>query len=206
MHLVVYERFHGTDQEDVYAQAVLNSLITIGPEFGIAGFPDEENQIDVAACEGSWMVVWKGGQDPDGEIYARAVAGDLTLGSITNAGAPYKNYRRPAVSCIPHGVGFFTVWEGTYTNGQEGIFGAFLTSDGTTEEQFRVMVQTVVETRDFTRPAVSVGNWKNRAFVVWETDRADLVHHDLAGRWVEMVLFADDFETGNTTRWSSTTP
>ena len=68
-------------------------------------------------------------------------------------------------------------------------------------------VQAGSETRDFTRPAVSVGDYQNRAFVVWETDRDGIPSmQDLAGRWVEMMLFADDFETGNTSRWSATIP
>ena len=91
-------------------------------------------------------------------------------------------------------------------NGLEGVAGAFLASGGQVEDIFNIMGQTVGETRDFTRPAVSVGSYTDRAFVVWETDRDDLLHQDLAGRWVDMVLFADDFETGNTTGWSVTVP
>ncbi len=206
-YLVVYERYEGTAQEDVYAASVSYSGTVFSPDLGIAGYQPEENQIDVAACDGSWMVVWKNDQGASGQVYARPVAGDLTLGSGTNLSAPYFGSSWPAVDCIPNGVGFFMVWEQFFSTGTEGISGALLASGGgQVEGAFNVMGSSTVETRDFTRPAVSVGDYQNRAFVVWETDREDLIHHDLAGRWVEMVLFADDFETGNTSRWSLTTP
>jgi hypothetical protein len=65
----------------------------------------------------------------------------------------------------------------------------------------------VGQTLDYTSPAVSVGDYLNRAFVIWEADReGNPALQDLAGRWVEMALFADDFETGNTSRWSATSP
>ena len=88
-YLVTYERYEGTAQEDVYAASVCYNGTVFSPDLGIAGYAPEENQIDVAACDGSWMVVWKGDQDPNGQIYARPVAGDLTLGSITNVSVPY---------------------------------------------------------------------------------------------------------------------
>lgn len=205
-YLVVYERHEGTGQEDVYAATVSYSGTVFSPDLGIAGYAPEENQIDVAACDGSWMVVWKNGQDASAQVYARPVAGDLTLGSSANLSAQYSGASWPAVDCVPDGVGYFMVWEQQFVNGLEGVAGAFLASGGQVEDIFNIMGQTVGETRDFTRPAVSVGSYTDRAFVVWETDRDDLLHQDLAGRWVDMVLFADDFETGNTTGWSVTVP
>lgn len=206
-YLVVYERYEGTAQEDVYAASISYSGTVFSPDLGIAGYPPEENQIDVAACNGSWLVVWKDDQDPYGRILARPVAGDLTLGSTTDASAPYDNDRWPAVECNPHGMGYFLAWEGTYGNGHEGVVGAFHGADGTMRDRFNVWAPGggAVEP-DHTRPAVSVGDYQNRAFVVWETDRADLVHQDLAGRWVEMVLFSDDFESGDTSRWTAAAP
>lgn len=205
-YLVTYERYEGTAQEDVYAASVSYSGTVFSPDLGIAGYAPDENQIDVAACDGSWMVVWKNGQDPDGQIYARPVAGDLALGTSTNVSMPYVAARWPAVDCIPHGVGYFLVWEQGFTGGLYGVAGAFVAGDGTLLDKFNVLGTGQAETRNFTRPAVSIGDYLNRAYVVWETDRADLAHVDLAGRWVEMVLFADDFETGNTSRWSVTMP
>jgi hypothetical protein len=204
-YLVAYERFEGTAQEDVYAAGVSYNGTVFSPDLGIAGYSPEENQIDVAACDGSWMVVWKNGQDPTGAIFVRPVAGDLSLGSSTDVSVN-PNPHWPAVACNPHGGGFFMVWDLVYTDQNFGIRGAFLAADGALRDRFIVMKQTVGETRSFTRPVVSVGDYQSRAFVVWETDRDDLVHHDLAGRWVEMVLFADGFETGDTWRWSLTVP
>ncbi|MEX1311617.1 MAG: hypothetical protein AB1Z65_14420 [Candidatus Sulfomarinibacteraceae bacterium] len=206
-YLVTYERSQGTAQEDVYAASLSYSGTVFSPDLGIAGYPGEENQIDVAACGGSWMVVWKGGAEPSGSIFARPVAGDLALGSIHNVGL-FSQERWPKVECVPHGVGFFLVWEITYSNptGPIGISGAMVGAGGTVTDTFAI-VGTGVHTLDYTRPAVSVGDSRNRAFVIWETDRdGNPVFQDLAGRWVEMALFADDFETGNTSRWSATIP
>jgi len=204
-YLVTYERYEGTAQEDVYAASVSYNGTVFSPDLGIQGYPPGETQIDVAACDGSWMVVWKSGEGAS-QVYARPVAGDLTLGTTTNLSAQVYYHRWPAVSCIPNGVGFFMAWEGEFSNLHSGIMGAFLAADGTLGDKFNVWAPADGSELDFTRPAVAVGDYQSRAFVVWETDRADLVHKDLAGRWVETVLFADDFETGNTARWSVTSP
>jgi len=203
-YLVVYERYEGTAQEDIYAASVSYSGTVFSPDLGIAGYPPEENQIDVAACDGSWMVAWKNGEGVSGKVFSRPVAGDLTLGTAVSS--VYNGESWPAVECNPHGAGFFLVWEAIFGAAESGVVGAFLAADGTIKDAFNVLRPDAGSSLDFTRPAVSVGDYQNRAFVVWQSDREDLVHHDLAGRWVEMVLFADDFETGNTSRWSLTTP
>ncbi len=206
-YLVVYERYEGTDQEDVYAASVSYSGTVFSPDLGIAGYPPEESQVDVAACEGSWMVVWKSGQTGiDSQVYSRPVAGNLTLGVTSNLSAPYVDESAPAVACNLHGrPEFFIVWQANFSD-VYGVVGGLVDAGGDLLESFNVETPTGASTLDYTHPAVSMGDYQNRAFVVWETERADLVHQDLAGRWVEMVLFADDFETGNTSRWSLTTP
>jgi hypothetical protein len=207
-YLVTYERYQGTAEEDVYAASVSYSGTVFSPDLGIAGFTGEENQIDVAACNGSWMVVWKGGEEPNGIVFTRPVASDLTLGSILNV-SPFILQRRPDVECVPHGVGYFLVFEITYSNpsGPKGIIGALMGADGAVNDIFAIVGPDAGQTLDYTRPAVSVGDHLNRAFVVWEADRdGNPALQDLAGRWVEMALFADDFETGNTSRWSLTSP
>lgn len=207
-YLVTYERYQGTAQEDVYAASLSFSGTVFSPDLGIAGLSAEENQVDVAACDGSWMVVWKGGEEPSGVVFARPVAGDLTLGSIVNV-AGVSLARWPEVECVPNGVGYFVVLEVTYTDpsGPKGIVGGLLGAEGAVNDTFRIVGGVFGQTLDYTRPAVSVGDFQNRAFVVWEADRdGNPALQDLAGRWVEMTLFADDFETGNTSRWSATSP
>ncbi len=207
-YLVTYERYQGTAEEDVYAASLSYSGTVFSPDLGIAGFPGEENQVDVAACGGSWMVVWKGGEEPSGIIFARPVAGDLALGSIVDV-SPFSQQRWPDVECVPHGVGFFLVYEATYSNpgGPKGIDGTLMGADGTVNDIFAIIDPDGSQTLDYTRPAVSVGHYLNRAFVVWEADRdGNPALQDLAGRWVEMAIFADDFETGTTSRWSVTSP
>lgn len=201
-YLVVYERYQGSDQEDVYARSLSWSGGTIGSEFGIAAWSGEENQIDVAACDGSWMVVWKGAT----EVYARPVADDLAVGALHNLSTPYVGDSAPAVACNPHGAEFFVVWQKEFSGGTYGVVGGFLDPAGALLDRFNVGVSSGANPLDNTRPAVSVGDYQRRAFVVWETERDDHAHQDLAGRWVDMALFSDFFEAGNSSRWSATVP
>ena len=206
-YLVVYERYEGTDQEDVYAASVSYSGTVFSPDLGIAGYPPEENQVDVAECGGSWMVAWKNGQvGVETQVYARSVAGDLSLGMTLNLSDPWIEDLAPAVACNPHGPEFFIVWQSGFSGDVDGVAGGVFDSGGHLLESFNVQAPTGASTLDYTHPAVSVGDYQSRAFVVWETERADLIHQDLAGRWVEMVLFADNFETGTTSRWSTAAP
>ena len=200
-YLVVYERYEGTDQEDVWARSLSYSGGTIGPEFGIAGYPPEENQIDVAACDGSWMVVWKGAT----QVYTRPVADDLALGATNNLSAPYFGDSAPAVACNPYGAEFFVVWQADFT-GTFGVVGGFLDAAGVLLDSFNVYARSGGSTLNHTRPAVSVGDYHRRAYVVWEDERDAVPHLDLRGRWVDMASFSDDFETHDTSRWSVTVP
>lgn len=205
-YLVVYERFQGAGEEDVYAAEVLYSGTVLTSDLGIAGFPAEENQVAVAACEGTWMVLWKGGQGGSAQVYARPVAGDLTLGAITNLSAPFVDQRWPKVACNPHGHEFFTVREATFGGGKIGASGEFLDLNGTPFGEFNLFVSPVGSIINYTRPAAAVSTTDARAYVIAESDREDLVHQDLIGRWVDMSTFTDDFETGGTSRWSQVVP
>ncbi len=201
-YLVVYERFQGSAEEDVYGAEVSFSGTVFTSDLGIAGFPAEENQVDVAACEGSWMVVWTGGQGISAQVYARPVAGDLSLGSISNLSAPSVDHRWPAVACNPHGQEFLVTWEDVFSTLVTGVVGGFLDADGSLVESFNVAAPGVGDVIERTRPAVVIQGQTPRAYVVWELDRADLLHQDLAGRWVDMSLFSDGFEFAGTGRWS----
>lgn len=205
--LVVYERFQvsGGLNLDVYAASLSYSGTVFSPDLGLAGYPEEESQVGVAACDGRWMVVWKGGQGTAGHPYARPVADDLSLGATTDL-YPVGYSSWPAVQCNPFGAEFFVVWQQLFGSGHSGVVGAFASPQGVLVDRFNVNVAPVGDERDFTRPAVSVGSYERRALVVWEADRADLAHVDLGDRWVDMALFSDGFESGNTTRWSATTP
>ncbi len=205
-YLVIYERFQGGAEEDVYAASLSYSGTVFTSDLGIAGFAAEENQVDVAACDGTWMTAWKGGQGAAAQVYVRPVAGDLTLGSITNVSAPTVDDRWPALACNPHGHQFFLVWQKTFSNLLAGVVGALIDADGSVRDSFNIEPPPAGSDQEYTRPAVSVGDYLARAFVIWEADRADLVHQDLAGRWVAMGLLSDGFETGDTTRWSAVVP
>ncbi len=57
---------------------------------------------------------------------------------------------------------------------------------------------------DQLEPRIAVGP-NGRGLVVWRTDSADFGSPDLWGRVIEVPLFVDGFESGDTADWSSTT-
>jgi hypothetical protein len=147
------------------------------------------------------MVVWKGAT----QVYTRPVAGDLALGATNNLSTPYFGDSAPAVACNPYGAKFFVVWQADFS-GTHGVVGGFLNAAGVLLDSFNVYARSGGSTLNHTHPAVSVGDYERRAYVVWEDERDTVPHLDLRGRWVDMAFFSDDFETHDTSRWSSTVP
>jgi len=203
-YLVVYERLHeGSSYNDIYAASVGYSGTVFEPALGIAGYSAEERQPDVASCNGSWMVVWINGVGDIGGLYMRPVSGNLSLGPSHWVDSPISGKQWPAVAGNPYGVEYLVTWQQYYSNGHYSVLGRMLSDAGPASVNFAFQLPSVGDLRDFTRPAVAVGDYQRRAYVVWEADRDDLLHQDLAGRWIDLALFSDDFETGTTTRWSA---
>jgi len=199
-YLVVYQRTPNGGDGDIYAAHLSFSGTVLAGDVGIAGFVGEEEQADVAACEDGYMVVWTGNDGGATQVFARPVAADLTLGAIVNLSDPFPGQGWPAVACRPSSGGYLVAREALFAGSIVGVVGELVDPRGASLAEFNVNVATVGSTREYTRPAVATGD--GRALVIWESDRDDLVHQDVAGRWVDLGVFADGFERGDRARWS----
>lgn len=201
-YLVVYERFIGGNEEDVYGTRLTWAGAVLGTEIGIAGWPDEENQVDVASCRGGYLVVWKGGIDAGARIYARAVLGDGSVGAIVgNLSGTLPNHLQPSVACNRNGAEYLVSWDILFGTGFRGVVGSMVALDGTAGPAFNIYASTTGNTLDYTRPELAVGDHAE-ALVAWESDRPDLTSQDIRGRLVGGRLFADGFESGDDNYWA----
>lgn len=201
-YLIVYERFVGGLEEDVWATRLSWSGSVLGTEIGIAGWPEEESQVDVASCRGDYLVVWKGGVDAGSKIYARAVLADGTVGAtISNLTGGFPRENHPRVSCSVSGAEYLASWEGQDNAGNRDIIGAFLELDATPRNRILIYQANPNLTLEYTRPALTVGS-HSEALVAWESDRPDLISQDIRGRLVGGRLFADGFESGDDGYWA----
>ncbi|MEE4329997.1 MAG: hypothetical protein V2J10_03965, partial [Wenzhouxiangella sp.] len=183
-YLIVYERSLPSAQSDVYVSLVEPSGSTVEMDRGIAGFSGDEHEVDVAACGENWLVVWTGEQPTYGDVFSRLVDAALDLGAIRAFGVDEVDNRYPAVACNPHNGDFFATWQQYSSTEGRMIRGAFIDPEGGAPEPFRISDSA---TGDATRPAVSVADAEERAYVIWERDASGIEEQNLEGRWVRMI-------------------
>lgn len=201
--VVVYERFATLDEGDVYAANLSFSGTVLATDLGISGFPSDEHQADVVACGDSYLFVWSADGGNGYQVFARPASSDLTLGTTVNLSDPFVAQGNPAAACRPAARDFLVVWEFEATSNFHGIAGELVDPASRSYGSFNVRFVEGTEERDHTRPAVATG--AGRALAIWESDRADLTFKDVAGRWIQLDLFSDGFESGNATEWSAVT-
>ena len=155
-----------------------------GGEFGIAGWPGDEELPSVAACPDTdqYLVAWQNNQ-PD--IYARFINGDGSL----DGGPLHLDFTsvaeiKPNVTCNAAGDQFLAVWQQQYSSltGPHGIRGQFVNNDKTLGLPFAIVTPRSGVTAEFTTPAVTGGNVNYLA--VWEHDRAGTPFQDIYGRLI----------------------
>jgi hypothetical protein len=197
--LVGYE----IDTVDVAARRVYAGGLFTG-EVMVANWPDAETGVAVAACPGQdqWLVDW---QNAGPNVYARFLFGDGTVDGaplVVPTYAPPND--EPAVACLPGGARYLVTWEGIFAGGRTGIIGRVLGANKVflTPE---LIVRGIAggQLRDAATPAVAGGflGWS----VAWVQEREGSGYSDIHAVIV-WGLFADDFETGNTSMWSSVVP
>ena len=108
------------------------------------------------------------------------------------------------MACRPAAGDFLVLWEHYYQGTYHGIAGVLVDSASRSYGSFDIRVATPVENRDYTRPAVATG--AGRILAIWEADRDDLSFQDIEGRWIQLDLFSDGFESGGRGAWSASTP
>lgn len=199
-YLIVYD----IDGADIAARRVDNTGL-LDTEVTVADWPDAESAPSVAACPGQdqWLVAW---QNSAPKIYARFLTG---AGAVD--GAPLEIFdaaagqqRAPALACLPGAGHYLVAWEQEYSGSVFGIWGRRIgTNKAFLAPGFTVRPVYSPQLRHAKTPALAGGTlgWS----VSWVQEREGSAYSDLHARMVWM-LFADDFETGNTSTWSAVSP
>lgn len=198
-------RRYAADGSPLAAQFQVNTYTT-----GSQAVPDV-----AALADGGFVVVWAGGGAPGvtWTVQGRRYAADGSpLGApfqISTWGSSHQS--RPAVAGGPDG-GFVVVWHSV--SGSPGgdlsgysIQGRRYAADGAPDgPQFQVNSYTTNHQREQAVEVLADG----RFVVAWSSNGAaggDTSGYSVQGqRFAASVLFADGFETGDTTRWSMAVP
>lgn len=185
-----------------------------GGDFSIAGWPDPETAPRVAASrvEDEWGVVWQSDSASYmKDVYARRLWVDLGgtvqfTPPVLVGGTPIDE-RNPDIAIHPEGSTYLLAWEQQFSNasGHFGIFARTLKQDNSVSDAFTVRTVYGGQTIDSSRPGVAAS--RSGWFVAWEQERnATPSYLDILGRAVYATIFADDFESGDMSAWSSHVP
>ncbi len=170
----------------------------------------QEQAVMDASSDGRTLVVWASRRQESGSygIYARAFdplgrpLSDEMHVNQTQRGAQH----RPAVAMTPDG-NFVVVWESEVSADTDSsgtsIQGQLYAADGSrVNGQFQVHCYTAHDQRH-----PSVGQEADGGFIVaWRSDGSSGTDTDGASiQRSQGLIFADDFESGDTTLWTSTT-
>jgi hypothetical protein len=170
-YLLVRDKYNGggSPNFDVLGTLLTGELNQILADFGIAGWPDDEQSARVAACRvaGDYLVAWQSTGNSD--IYARAVSKDGIPSGIVHNLSDTNNIVEgsPDIACDAAGKNFFTVWEKVYssTANTYGVWGRLVDSGGGTDPAFEIIAPTSGYPRRW-EPVAAGGD--NQYIVVWE--------------------------------------
>ncbi len=213
-YLVVYQVMDA-GMGSIYGVRLTGSGAVLGGgEFGIAVWPDPETlpRVTASRVADEWAVVWQ--SDVPGamkDIYARRLWVDAA-GVVQSAAPVHLDYtvideRTPDIAAHPESAEYLIAWEQQFSNssGPFGVRAQILDSWNNLGDVIPVHDVVAGSDVDSSRPAIAaaVTDW----FVAWEQERNDTPSYiDIHGRVVIGPFFADDFETGDLSRWSSHSP
>ncbi len=182
-----------------------------GGEFTVAAWPDAETRPRVAASTtaNQWMVVWQSltGNPANYDVFARRVwvdgFGDIQQSAPVNIEHTDAGQKAPEVACYPGSEVFGISYEVEYSGSNWGISGRTLDVSDRQSEGQAIRTCYVGETVDSSNANMAAG--PAGFLVVWEQERNGASYTDIPGRilWQE---FADGFESGDLSRWSSVSP
>jgi hypothetical protein len=220
------------DGWSIQGRRYTSSGVSLGAEFQVNSYAsgDQKNPAVAVGPSGEFLVVWEsdesGGDDTSGmSVQARrfqsdgsSIGTDFQVNTYTTA-----DQRSPAVA-VDHEGGFIVVWESysipvfpfaskaTSDTYKWGIQGRVYSSSGAVPgAQFQVNAYTPGSQRF---PAISAGP-NGDVVVVWEYDPPLFVDpgpdidwsiHGQRFQVKSSLIFADGFESGNTSAWSSAVP
>ena len=198
--VVVWNAEAGSDAQ-VMAQRFASDGLPEGNEITVNAPSYNSNDPEVAMAEdGSFVVVWRSYVNPTYEIYSRRFnsSGVPTMPSAPLEAAPGLTGNQPAIQRDPNNQ-FLVVWH----DGLGELKARTLATNGSAVGDYATIAPAGAFHSDvaFSATAEHVG------LVVWTENGTD---GDLLGVFARLIgpasTFADGFESGNTTAWSSTVP
>ena len=212
-YLIVYMHMVG-ELSDVYGVRLsATGDILGGGAFGIAGWPAQEVGPRIAASRVSnrWAVVWQSQElvlPREYNVYARLVwvdgTGAIQMEAPVSVSPLTINEIYPDVAAHPESSDFLIAWGQQYNSGDYGILARVLDSTNRLGTFFNPRTVLAGETIVSKFPAVAAGKYD--WFVAWEHTRdGSTIYKDIYGRILYSRIFADGFESGLVTSWSSAT-
>jgi hypothetical protein len=192
---------------DVWAVRLRGDGVPLGTgEFAVASETQNETSPVVAACRlaDNYLLLYEM-EAGDMDVYGRFISGAGTVGATVYLVAITLDHEwRPAVSCDAAGGSYVSVWQVQHS-GVDDTLQRWVCDAATREPQF---IGTFAESStpdEIGSAAVGggVGSW----LVAFEADRSGTSYQDVHARLVYGAgIFADDFESGGWSRWSSAAP
>ena len=177
-YLVVYDNV-----VDIFGIRLTGDLHhNFGGEFGIAGWPDQEQHPAVAACEGAdqYLVAWQSLASGSNDVYARFIRGDGTVAGVHLVDATTSPDEEPDVACDMSGQQYLIAWQTRYTNLKYGIWGRLAHPDESMDPSFAIVEPYATANR---MDLVVAGGYTNY-LVAWEHERAGTSYQDIHGRLI----------------------
>ena len=185
-HLVVWEAA-GAGQSDIWGLRMTGAGVFLGGgKFGIAGWPDSEEQPAVGACSAldTYYVAWQSYQGTNNyDVYGRFVGGNGSPGAVHHFDHTSINEMYPDVDCNLNSKEFLVVFQKQYSNptGPYGIFGQVLLQAGI-GAPFEIRGIWAGEGTSCSQSAVAGGG--ANYLTVWKHDRPGTSFQDIHGRLV----------------------
>jgi hypothetical protein len=182
-YLVVWDQVGAS--HDIYGVRLRGDGVPLGTgAFGIAGWPDNEEQPAVAACRGAdqYLVGWQSLVRPpiDYDIYARFVTGDGVPAGVYWVDGTTAPEEAVSIRCDLSGREYLIAWQKMYATGYYGIWARLAHPNETFEPCFGLVQPG--STADRTAPAI--GGGRVNYLVAWEHQRDGTAYQDIHGRLV----------------------
>ena len=172
-----------------------------------------------------YLVVWRGDDNIGGlvngehEVFGQRLAGatgaelganDFRISALGGTGNVDFGAAHPEVVFNPGAGTYLVVWWGFAAGGFD-VFGQYLSATGTQlGVDDELLSDDAIAGRDAITPAVAYASGLDQHLVVWYGDQPPsfLNEDEIYGQRTSgsAPLFADGFESGNTSAWSSATP
>jgi hypothetical protein len=171
----------GSSSLDIHAVRLSgNGTALGGGEFPIAGWPDNEINPAVAACEKAdqYLVAWQSLVGSDYDIYARFVKGDGTPDSVYEISGFAGHQEQVQVSCNFEGREYMLTWQEHIIN--TGISGRLVSTDKQLGPGFQVIAPVPGTGNAY--PGLASGRVNH--LVSWEHPRSGTAYQDIHGRLI----------------------